>query len=464
MMEGVKNLVKTRVEQEEEDARVVEQRVEEIMELDPGSIATFLQSIPTKSVRNSTLDSSKNSNSDSNLGSDSDDNSGSDSDSDSDSDTESGSDSESSSSESSSLLPGREEKGKEDPFGRSASNFTMTTKSKSFSLSPNNSDDDSRSFSSDNDNDSASCSSSSSSSSSSPEDRLIPSQSHDEESERNKNSRGIDDLDLSPPTVIIQPVHEIMSPTTLKHPSGAAITSESSKSIGNQTNQLLDDDQTSDIGSRSYLQFNNRRLAKNRFRQGVLAVIAMDRLKMIVKRDAPPSSPMHTMASPSARLVEMYMPSDDEWSDESDSDNDSCEDTSECPVCLDLIDPTHERKIIVLREMLCEECYFLHYINRGDKYGNNDQKMKSSKRTSEKGKHQNNDDKLDFNTTRDVQLLNSLKRCISSTNKSPMLPVLPMPNQRDHIYVNMEEKSGQTATAATLLRRKKESTQRKSWW
>jgi len=187
---------------------------------------------------------------------------------------------------------------------------------------------------------------------------------------------------------------------------------------------------------------------------------------MIVKRDTPPSTPTYTMASPSARLVDMYMPSDDERSDESDNENDSCEDTSECPVCLGLVDPTHERKIIVLRQMLCKECYFWHYINRVEKSRNNDNKSKSSKRTSErtskKGKQHN--DKLDFNTKRDVRILNSSKRCISSTNKSPMLPVLPMPKQRDSIYVNSEEKSEQTAKASTLLRPKKESSQGKIWW
>lgn len=324
MMEGVKNLVKARVEQEEEDIRVIEQRVEEIMELDPGSIANFLQSIPTKSERNYNLDSSNNSNSDSN----------SDSDSDTDSDSDSDSDSESSSSASSSSSSGKEDERKDDHFGGAESSFTATTKSESLSLST----------------------------------------------------------------------------------SAAAITSEKNKSIGNQTNQLLDNEQTPDIEIGSYLQFENRKSAKNRFRQGVWAVVAMERLKTMVKRDAPPSSSMHKMLSSSNRLIDMYLPSDEEWSDEGD--------ISECPVCLYLVDPEQQRKIILLRRMLCKGCYFSHYINRVEKYRNNDNQSLSSKRTSDEVKQHN--DKLDINTKRDIQIPNSLKRCISSNQKSPMLPGLPM--------------------------------------
>ena len=51
MMEGVRNLVKARVEQEENDSQIIEQRVEQIMQLKPGMIANFLQSTPTKAEK-----------------------------------------------------------------------------------------------------------------------------------------------------------------------------------------------------------------------------------------------------------------------------------------------------------------------------------------------------------------------------------------------------------------------------
>jgi len=470
MMEGVRNLVKARVEQEEEDTRIIEQRVEEIMQRDPGSIANFLQSIPTKSEKlsttfNSNLDSSVDSNSvsDSDTDSGSDSDTDSDSDSDTDSDSDSDSDSESSSStSSSSLSEGKKEK-KEDHLNGAESGIKITTKSSA--LSPNDCHDDK-----DKDTPSGSSSSSLCSVLSSPEVGFTKSESQNKVSKPPKSEAQKQNyLDLPPTTVIIKPVYNTIPSITLKPTSAGRITSEKNKSIGNKTNQSYEYDQTTDIEIESNLKSEDRKLAKSRFKQGVLAVVAMERLEKIVKRDAPPStSSVHKMVSSSSRLLDMYLPSDDETEDEVDtrcsdegggSDISSYEDISECPVCLDLVDPEQQRKIILLRRMLCEECFFIYYINRGGKDRSNDYQRKLSKRTSVEIKQKN--DKVDFNTERDVQILSSLKRCISSTNKSPMLPLLPMPKPkapiiRDKMYINSEEKTERN-TKTTTSRRKKSS-------
>ncbi|KAL3932106.1 MAG: hypothetical protein SGARI_004047, partial [Bacillariaceae sp.] len=42
MMEGIRQLVKTRMEQEEDDPEIIEERVDEIMQQPPQNIAAFL--------------------------------------------------------------------------------------------------------------------------------------------------------------------------------------------------------------------------------------------------------------------------------------------------------------------------------------------------------------------------------------------------------------------------------------
>ena len=121
---------------------------------------------------------------------------------------------------------------------------------------------------------------------------------------------------------------------------------------------------------------NNRKLLGDRFRQGVLAVVAIKRLEKMVKR-APLSPPPTNILSMSSRLIEMYLPSDEEKEDydkssddDDSSDDDSCcNDNSECPVCLGLVKSSQHRKIILLRRMLCKRCFDTHYIQRGVKHG-----------------------------------------------------------------------------------------------
>lgn len=457
MMVGVRNLVETRVQLEEVDVRIVDERVEEIMQMDHGSIANFLQSVPTKAEKlltnyNSNLSSSG----DSNLDTDSESDTDSDTDSDSDSDSDSGSESSSSSASSSSSV--KEEEREDDHLVRTESSLVITTQ-------PQNS------TSNDNDNDALSPSSSEnnkdtlslSSVSPSPQEGLISLQLHDEESEMNETNKNVDDSDRDPKTVDIQPVHETMPSTTLKSESARIHTLEKRKSLQLQTNQLNGNEQTPDKGIKSNPKAMQRKSGRNRFRQGALAVIAVERLREMVKREPPPPSSLQQFLSSSSRLIDMYLPSDDEvdslLSDEGDSS--VCEDVSECPVCLDLVDPGQQRKIILLRRMLCKGCYFSCYINRGGIDERNDNSSKVSKqKCGEAQPHEK--DALNFDTKRDVQILNSLKRCISSTNKSPMVPVLPMQNSkatmlRDEIYVNSEGKAGQNNGKAGTLRRKKSS-------
>ena len=121
---------------------------------------------------------------------------------------------------------------------------------------------------------------------------------------------------------------------------------------------------------------NNRKLLGDRFRQGVLAVVAIKRLEKMVER-APLSLPPTDILSMSSRLIEMYLPSDEEKEDhdkssddDDSSDDDSCcNDNSECPVCLGLVKSSQHRKIILLRRMLCKRCFDTHYIHRGVKHG-----------------------------------------------------------------------------------------------
>ncbi|OEU06693.1 hypothetical protein FRACYDRAFT_272618 [Fragilariopsis cylindrus CCMP1102] len=96
----------------------------------------------------------------------------------------------------------------------------------------------------------------------------------------------------------------------------------------------------------------------------------------MVKR-APLSPPPTDILSMSSRLIEMYLPSDEEKEDhdkssddDDSSDDDSCcNGNSECPVCLGLVKSSQHRKIILLRRMLCKRCYDTHYIHRGVKHG-----------------------------------------------------------------------------------------------
>jgi len=209
---------------------------------------------------------------------------------------------------------------------------------------------------------------------------------------------------------------ETMLSEKRKSASGAK-TSQESKMNQNKTDQLLDIEPRSDKVERDTAKIDSRKVLGNRFRQGALAVVAMARLEKMVKRSAPPpSSPIHEMLSSSSRLMEMYSPSDEENEDDANStgsDNDSsesssCDANSDCPVCLDLVDPSQQRKIILLRRMLCKRCFDTYYLKRGVENGGIENKSK------------------DFNTKRDVQTLISLRGGLSSTDKSPIIPVLPM--------------------------------------
>ena len=95
MMDGVRNLVKARIEQEEDDNEIIEERLDEMMANEPSSIAKFLQSEP-KPMESKSKKITKSKDRPSQSESDTDSDSGSDSDSDSDSDDSSSSSSSSS--------------------------------------------------------------------------------------------------------------------------------------------------------------------------------------------------------------------------------------------------------------------------------------------------------------------------------------------------------------------------------
>jgi len=146
----------------------------------------------------------------------------------------------------------------------------------------------------------------------------------------------------------------------------------------NKTDDIRPKKRRSKIGKQvsDVAKFNiNKKSLGDRFRQGVLAVVATERLEKMVKR-APLSPPPTNILSMSSRLIEMYLPSDEEKEDDDknsddddSSDDDSCcDENSECPVCLGLVKSSQHRKIILLRRMLCKRCFDTHYIQRGVKH------------------------------------------------------------------------------------------------
>lgn len=358
MMEGVRKLVKARVQQEEDDDDIIEERVEEVMKMDHGSIANFLQSVPTKPKQ--TYNSK----------------SYSDSDSDSDTDSDSDSDSESDSSSSSSSYDDDDDDDNNNVEKVHKMSLNITAKPKHAPES--DSDDDS--------------SSSSSSQSSSDDD--------DEES------------------------------------------------VLSERNEANVEKQTQNKEDRFDLKRKNRKSGKRRFKQGALAIVAIDRLRKLVKNEAPPPTSIRGVSSSSDRLIDMYLPSDEETEDDNDASD--CEmdceeeDQSSCPVCLNLVDAAQERKIILLRRMLCKECYFTYYVNREENSKRDKGEYKSSERDDET--QLSAEEQLEYDTRRDIQILSSSKRCISSTEMSPVLPELPMSKSkssqlRDSFFLKSDEKS-----------------------
>ncbi len=372
MMEGVRKLVKARVEQEETDEDIIEDRVEEVMKMDHGSIANFLQTVPSKPKQLSTT-----SNSESDTDSDSDSDSESDSDSDSDSDSSSESDSDSSS---------ESEKENDD-----------------------DSDDDS-----DDDND-------------------------DEVQKTNVNIKAT-------PRLLPQ------SDSDDNSSSSSSDSDDEEESILSETNKVSVDEQTPNKQNRFDLERKNRKSGKRRLKQGVLAVLAVDRLRKMVKKEAPPPTSISGVSSLSNRLIDIYLPSDDEIEDDNDaSDGESdSDDQSSCPVCLNLVDPTQQRKIILLRRMLCKKCYFSHYTNREENGRTNKSECKSSERGNEK--RNGAKEALEFDTSRDIQILSPSKRYVSSTEMSPMLPELSTSKSRssqlrDKFFQSDEKSSSGRATS-----------------
>ncbi len=371
MMEGVRNLVKARVQQEETDPEKIEDRVEEVMKLDHGKIANFLQSVPTKSEQLSSSYTPKLVSSD---------------DSDSDSDTDSDSDSESSESS-----VEKEDHMQDDPAVESQTGLDTT--------SPK------------------------------PE----PSSTNDNDNDKNQDEDDSDDEEDDDDD---------------SSSSSSSVDEDESQPIESQTPQPEDDEKNETTEIRSDHERKYRKAGKSRLRQGVLAVVAIDRLKKLVKKRSPPPTSIDKVLASSSRLMDMYLPSDDELDDDIDSsdENDSDDDSiSDCPVCLDLVNPSQKRKVILLRRMLCKDCYFAHYINREDKDGTDTSKNKSfTKRSGEDIRGKNG--RLNFDNKRDVQILSSMKRCISNTEKTPMMPELPMerlksPLLRDNFFIKSDQKT-----------------------
>jgi len=399
MMEGVKKLVKARVEQEEGDKWVVEQRVEKIMQLDPGSIANFLQSMPNQVEKLPTTFNTNVSSNGSNLNSNTESDTDSGSDIDTDSDTGSDSDSESSSSASSSSSSDNEDERDNAGLVETRIGFKFTRKPAALSL--NNWNDASKPLhTSDNDS-----SLSSGNFLSFSRDSLTPSKSYEGESNTQIMKAETYDDDLPRISVDKGTVHETMN-SSLPNPNTSAETS--SKTI--KPNNQLDRRKQTEIDCIPKVE--KRKSGRKRFKQGVLALLAMDRLEKNVKRNSSPSSTLYNMLSASSRLIDIYLPSDDRNEDDVDStginengfDCSSCEDISECPICLNLVDPEQQRKMILLRRMLCKGCYFSYYINREHKYRNVDNDGTASRPICTKILS-NCDESYS-----DVEILNSLKR------------------------------------------------------
>lgn len=136
----------------------------------------------------------------------------------------------------------------------------------------------------------------------------------------------------------------------------------------------------------------DRKALGDRFRQAVLAVMAMERLGAMVERIAPVGV-LPTLRRESS-LVDLYLPSDEErdevnhrkmtrkkgrtgpvetggggcGGDDAAADDGSThatnDDNTECPICLGLVQPAQHRKITLLRRMLCRKCFSVHYTSR----------------------------------------------------------------------------------------------------
>mmetsp|Transcript_18347 Transcript_18347/g.42305 ORF Transcript_18347/g.42305 Transcript_18347/m.42305 type:complete len:504 (-) Transcript_18347:297-1808(-) len=447
MMEGVKNLVKTRVEQEEVDTRIIDERVEEIMQLDPGSIANFLQSIPKKLEKLSTnfnamLDSSNDSNSLSNRDSISE--------TDSDSDTDPDSDSESSSS-------GSEN---EEQMDNTALRETKITFEKTMKLNNNWDDESKLQYTSNDDNDLPSCSSSSQCKVLAlSKDSLTPSQSHKDEMKMKIVKTETHSDCTSPSCVDIQSLHETLNSST------------SNKPTLNKDKILHSYKQISNREVQCNLQPEKKKSGKSRFKQGVLALLAMDRLERIVKRKSSPPFGVYDMLLSDDQLLDMHLPSYNEdvvdylGDQENDCENISCKDLSECPICLHVVDPKQRRKIKLLRRMLCKECFFSYYINHGGNCRYIDDNERVSRPIS--AERIRNDDELTLKIVNGVQILNSLNQYISSTKKSPIQPELPNSKMKssmltDEIYVRTRERNRRNTKVTTVRRNKSSTTKIKS--
>jgi len=460
MMQGVKNLVKARVEQEEEDKGFIEERVAKIMQLDPGSIANFLQSIPKKVEKLPTTLNSNFSPNGSNLISKPesilDTDSGSNTDSGSDSDISSDSDSESFSSGSSSSSSDNEDERHNAGLTETRISFKFTARPAALSinnwnaasklLSTSNKEKDSNSYSS-----SSSCPLLSFS-----KDSLTPSKSYGELNTQNVKNETHGD-GLRPISLVIGTAHEMMNLSISNPTTSAASTSKKIKPILSESNTEMN----------CILQTEKSKSGKNRFKQGVLALLAMDRLEKIVKRNSSPPFALYNMLSSSSRLVDIYLPSDDENQDDADATrsdtsvlDSSCEDISECPICLGLVDPKQQRKIILLRRMLCRRCFFSYYINREEKYRNVDDEEKGSRPIY--AEIRSNNDESCSNMGDDVEIMNSLKQCNSSTKRSDVILTRMFPKSKSPMLVDqnyLNTKGGQTIRSlkVTTLRRNKTS-------
>jgi len=154
----------------------------------------------------------------------------------------------------------------------------------------------------------------------------------------------------------------------------------------------------------------NRNSLGNRFRQGVWAVIAMERLEKIVKQAPPPPPTPANLLPLSSRLVDMYLPSDEENEDDDESSDDEYE-NSKCPVCLGLVTCAQHHKIVLLRRMLCKRCFDMCYIQRGVIY-----KKISGTRSVDEGSKSTPKDEYDLKMKKDVRIIFPWREELSSAH------------------------------------------------
>jgi len=420
MMEGVRNLVKTRIEQEEDDMDIIKIRLEEIMTLDPGSIATFLQSEvedlkskPNQKAKMKTKtkeDMSNNSNT---------------------------------------RINNRKY------VRESKNNYVTTGLSSSYSESITDSDSDYSSLSSTSTSSSLldiTCYSSSSSLSLKNTSRRSSIDSESEPITDKKNS------DFNTKTLVRSNQHDQMV-TTIPN-NGHILTSDDPINLEKNKNDEKNKTDYSrhgkyrrstlinfkgakkltnpnEIGLEEDVQIKryqmndnfkldiNRNSLGNRFRQGVWAVIAMERLEKIVKQAPPPPPTPANLLSLSSRLVDMYLPSDEENEDDDESSDDEYE-NSKCPVCLGLVTCAQHRKIILLRRMLCKRCFDMCYIQRGVING-----KISGISSVDEGSKSTPKDEYDLKMKKDVRIIFPLREELASTHSK----YHPVPKRKQNFLI-----------------------------